>query len=108
MATWSPDALDLVHIGVEIHRQLVAEALMAAARTSGSLDDADAPTLAEEADAHAEAAQRLAELEPDHAAAEDGDRSRQVVPVEEVVAGRQAVARGVEVVRADRWSSPWR
>ena len=51
---------------------------------------------AEHADAHAQPMQRLAELEADHAGAEDGDRARQVVPVEDVVVDDEAIAGGAQ------------
>jgi hypothetical protein len=47
---------------------------------------------AAEHDTHAEARERLAELEPDDAGPEHGDRARQVVPVEDVVVYDQPVA----------------
>ena len=55
----------------------------------------------EQADVDAEPMKRLAELEADHAGAEDRDRARQVVPGEDVVVDDEAIAGGAQQ-RRDR------
>ena len=69
---------------------------------------ADVAAAAEDARRDAEPVQRLPELEADHARAEDGDRARQVVPVEDVVVDDEAIARGAQDRRDRRATSRWR
>ena len=57
---------------------------------------------------HAQPMERLAELEADHAGAENGDRARQVIPVEDVVVDDEAIACGAQHAAEARAKSRWR
>jgi hypothetical protein len=79
-------------LGVRIERKFGRERLRRIVPDLGIAQGPHRPALAEQAHAHAQAMQRLAELEADAAAAEHRDRCGQVLPLEHVVAGHQQIA----------------
>jgi hypothetical protein len=95
-------ALDRQNFGVRLELQL---ALERAPRVRSQRRIAERPDMAEPAekrDVDAEPMERLPELEPDHAGAEDGDGARQIVPAEDVVIDDEAIAGATQHGRQPR------
>jgi hypothetical protein len=68
---------------------------LAWASTSGSRDAADSIELIEAGDRDAQARETLTQLQADHAQADDGQRGRQGLQLEQTVAGDETVAEGL-------------
>lgn len=90
------DALGFQHTRVRIQVELLLEGLAGALAHARVGDAAQAAAHAEHAHLHAQARQRLAQFQPDHAGPEHRHARRQRVPGEYVVVDHQAVAQGQE------------
>ena len=89
-------------LALERDVDFLAQHARSAAQHFGVADVGDGAAARVETHAHAETAQGLAQFEADHAGADHGHRSRQVVPVKHIVAGDDAGADVLELRQAQR------
>ena len=91
----APLAVNLLrahHFGLEAQVEFLVQGTHGRVQHLGVAQVGHAAAAREDAHAHAEAGQGLAQFQPDHARADHGHRAGQIVPVKHVVAGDDAWA----------------
>lgn len=88
--------LDRLDVGVRMEPEFVGEDVTRAVDDRGIREGPDPATATEQFDADTQAMERLPEFQTDDAGPENGDRRGEIVPVEHIVVGDQAISQFFE------------